>query len=180
MKTKREFESWNYQLGLYQDDHGLWRCGGRLNNSEMPSPAKHPVLLDKSHHLTRLIIWDCHRRVMHSGTKATLTELRSKYWILGGRQLVRKLLHKCVTCRKSQGKAYRPPLAPPLPGFRVKQARPFSSTGVDFAGPLYVRDTVNSTSKKVWMCLYTCCVTRAVHLDIVPDMTTQAFIRCFK
>ena len=58
--------------------------------------------------------------------------------------------------------------------------RPFSYTGVDFAGPLYVRDMVTSATRKVWICLYTCCVTRAVHLDIVPDMTAQAFIRCFK
>ena len=73
---------------------------------------------------------------------------------------------------------YSPPPAPPLPFFRVKEAKPFSYTGVDFAGPLYVR--VTSAARKVWICLYTCCVTRAVHLDIIPEMTTEAFISCFK
>lgn len=53
-------------------------------------------------------------------------------------------------------------------------------TGVDFAGPLYVRDTVTFAARKVWICLYTCCVTRAVRLDITPNITTEAFIRCFK
>lgn len=67
--------------------------------------------------------------------------------------------------------------APPLPDFRVKEARLFSFTGIDFAGPLYVKDTITSASRKVWLCLYTCWAT---HLDIVPDMTTQAFIRSLK
>ena len=35
-------------------------------------------------------------------------------------------------------------------------------------------------AKKVWIFLYSCCVTRAVHLDLVPDLTSEAFIRCFK
>ena len=117
---------------------------------------------------------------MHSGVKATLTELRSKYWIVQARNFVRRTLNECVVCRRHQGKPYLPPPAPPLPAFRVREARPFTHMGVDFAGPLYVREIVSSTPKKVWVCLYTCCVTRAVHLDIVPDMTAEAFIRCFR
>ena len=85
-----------------------------------------------------------------------------------------------MKCRRHQGKAYQPPPAPPLPPFRVKESQPFSNTGVDFAGPLYVKDASTSTSRKVWICLYTCCVTRAVHLDLVPDMTAQSFIRSLK
>ena len=168
------------QFDLFVDESQLWRCGGRMSNSDLPLSARTPILLDKNHHLTFLIVKECHGRVMHSGVKATLTELRSKYWLVSGRQIVKKILYKCVTCRRFQGKPYCPPPPPPLPSFRVKEAQPFSFTGVDFAGPLYVRDTVASTSRKVWMCLYTCCVTRAVHLDIVPDMTAQAFIRSFK
>ena len=51
---------------------------------------------------------------------------------------------------------------------------------MDFAGPLYVKKSVVSEGSKVWLCLYTCCVTRAVHLDLVPDMTATTFIRSFK
>ena len=79
-----------------------------------------------------------------------------------------------------QTRPYCPPPALPLPSFWVNEARPFFYTGVDFAVPLYVRDTIASASRKVWICLYTCCVTRAVHLDVVPDMTSQAFIRRLK
>ena len=114
---------------------------------------------------------------MHLGVKATMTELRSRYWIVKGRHHIRKILQNCSICRRFQGKSYAAPPAPPLPSFRVKEARPFSFMGVDFAGPLYVRDMATHGGKKTWICLYTCCATRAVHLDLVPDLTAEAFIR---
>ena len=43
-----------------------------------------------------------------------------------------------------------------------------------------MKDATTANSRKVWLCLYTCCVTRATHLDIVPDMTAQSFIRSLK
>ena len=59
----------------------------------------------------------------------------------------------------------------------MSEAPPFAYTGVDFAGPLYIRGSERS---KVWICLFTCCVVRAIHLEIVSELTAQAFIRCFK
>ena len=176
----RNFQQWSVQFGLFQDQSGLWRCGGRLGNSDLPQTAKHPVLLDKGHHVTLLIVRDSHERVLHGGVKATLTELRSRYWIIQGRSFVRRILQKCTVCRRFQGRPYLAPPAPPLPVFRVNEAQPFTYTGVDYAGPLYIRNTMNSSSRKVWLCLFTCCVTRAIHLDVVPDMTAEAFLRCFK
>ena len=66
-----------------------------------------------------------------------------------------------------------------MPLFRVDEAPPFNYTGVDFAGPLFVKQ-VNNVPNKVWICLLTCCVTRAVHLDLVNDLSTPSFIRCLK
>lgn len=71
---------------------------------------------------------------------------------------MKKLLHKCVVCRKIDGKAYASSLPPPLPEFRVTQSSPFAFTGLDYAGPLYLKGTEN----KVWICLFTCCATRAL------------------
>ena len=85
-----------------------------------------------------------------------------------------------MTCRKVEGPHYRAVPLPPLPDFRVTEAPPFLYCGVDFAGPLYVKGSDGSGSSKVWIALYTCCVTRAVHLELIPDMSTQTFIRSFK
>ena len=113
--------------------------------------------------------------------KETLTELRSKFWLARGRQVVKKLLHSCVTCRRHEGKPYQaPPPPPPLLEFRVKTAPAFTITALDFAGPLYVKGANKKTDEKMWICLYTCCVTRAFHLDIVPVLTAEAFLRRFR
>ena len=95
--------------------------------------------------MTALIVKNVHARVLHDGVKETLTELRSRYWIVKGRCFVKMIIHRCVLCRRFEGMSYRAPPPPPLPAF-----------------------------------LYTCCVVRAVHLDVVPDMSTQTFIRRLK
>lgn len=71
---------------------------------------------------------------------------------------------------------------PPLPDFRVTEQPPFMYTGVDFVGPLYIKTQGLVTMKKVWICLFTCCITRVFHLmiNIVVDLTADSFLRCFE
>ena len=71
---------------------------GRLSQAQLPASAKYPVLLDKGHYITSLLVRDSHKQVMYGGVKSTLTELRSRFWIVQGRQFVRKLLYECVFC----------------------------------------------------------------------------------
>ena len=174
-----KFKIWEKQFGIFTDSQGIMRCNGRLSKADLSASIKHPILLDKGHHITSLIVQDSHKRVMHGGVKLTLTELRARFWIIQGRQFVRKLLYKCVICRKLEGRPYQAPPSPPLPEFRVKECPPFAYTGVDFAGPLYVKNQTGP-QQKVWICLYTCCVTRAIHLDLVPNLTTSAFLRSLR
>ena len=175
-----KFPMWKRQLDLFIDESGLWRCGGRLANSDLPSSTCNPILLDKDHPLATLIVVNAHQRVLHNGVKETLAELRSAYWLVRGRQFVRQLIHKCLICRKLEGRPYQGVPSPPLPEYRVRRSQPFRYTGVDFAGPLYVRPSIGCEKRKVWLCLYTCCVTRAVHLELVPDLNALTFLRCFK
>ncbi len=178
MLKEKEFDTWKRQFGLFCDHDGIGRCGGRLANASLPFVTKHPALLDQRHSLTTLIVKDAHQCVMHNGVKETPTEVRSRYWIIKGGSFVRQVIRQCFTCRGFDGLPHHAPPPPPLPEFRVKEVPPFAHTGVDFAGPLYVRTTEGSS--KVWIRLYTCCVIRAVHLDLVPDMTAQAFVKSLK
>ncbi len=109
-----------HHIILFQDDDKLWQCGGRLQNADLSPSTIHPILLDKGHHLTVLFIRQAHEKVMHSGVKATLTELRSRFWVVKGR---------CSVCRRYEGQPYRAPPPPPLPSFRVEEAPPFAITG---------------------------------------------------
>ena len=151
-----------------------------MHHANLSFSSKHPVILSKKPTLTALIAHSAHRRVQHNGVKETLTEIRAKYWIVGGRSLVRSVIHKCVNCRRFEGRPFTAPPAPPLPSFRVNEAPPFAYTAIDFAGPMYVKCKGESSSNKVWICLFTCCVTRALHLELVPDMMTTTFIRYLK
>ena len=180
LPNKRKFPQWKMQFDLFVVEDKLWRCKGRLQHANLPWSTIHPILLDEEHHLTTLIIRQAHEKVMHCGTKATLTELRSRFWIIRGRSVVRRTLRRCVVCRRHEGLPFQLPPPPPLPPLRVEEVPPFTHTGIDFAGPLYIRHDLTGGEKKVWVCLFTCCVVRAIHLEVVTDLTTPAFLRCFK
>ena len=102
---------------------------GTTINVDVPQSTIFPILLDKEVALTQLIVIDCLKRVEHGGVNNTSTEMRSSYWVIQGRQLVKKLLHNCVVCRRFQCKPYKAP-SPPLPLLRVREAPPFSYTGI--------------------------------------------------
>ena len=91
---------------------------------------------------------------MHSGVLVIVTQIRQTYWIPAIRQVVKKILHRCVTCRKVNGKPYSIRDPPPLPKARLLDSPPFTVTGVDFTGALYVKDKIG-TESKVYVCLFT-------------------------
>ena len=124
------------------------------------------------------MVWNAHLRVCHNGVKETLTEIRSQYWIVKGWSLTKAIVHKCTGCRKYKGAPFVGPPPPPLPKFWIKEDPAFTYTGVDFAGPLFARS--GASSSKVWICVFMCLVTRAVHLDIVCNLSTSTFLHCLK
>ena len=100
-----------------------------------------------------------------------------RFWILRGQSFLRKLLHHCTFCTRFNAWPFKAPKAPPLQQFRVQEyPAPFSCVRVDYAGPMFVC----KPDSKVWISLFTCCGTHAIHLELVLDMTADSFIRCFK
>ena len=154
------------QFRLFLDSDGYIRCGGRIHNAPVAELAKFPYLLPGKHHLTRLIIQDTHERPLYAGISATVTQLRQKYWIVSIRQNTKIVLRKCVTCRKVIGKPHTIPDPPPLPTYRLQDSDPFTVTGVNFTGALYVRDHAGKETS-VYICLFPCTSTTAIHLELV-------------
>ncbi|XP_028512935.1 uncharacterized protein LOC110232368 [Exaiptasia diaphana] len=177
LKDQNNFKELSIQLGLVEQA-GVLRCQGRLVNSELSMDAKNPIILPKDHRFTELIVIDSHDRVLHSGLRATLAQVREKFWIPRGRQVVKGLVSKCVTCKRQTGKPFKQPPAAALPEFRVHEAPPFSKVGIDFAGPLFAK--TGKGSVKVYIALFSCCVTRAIHLELVEDMSVESFRRCLR
>jgi hypothetical protein len=183
-KPKASPPQYVQQFGLYIDKNGILRCKGRIDNSTLDFDSKHPILLPSKHRFIELLVRDVHESVKHNGIRDTLTTTRERYWIIRGRELVKKVIKNCVVCRKADGKPYASGKPPDLPSSRVSNDPPFTNVGLDFAGPLYIRDKPandsDEGSNKVYILLLTCVSTRAVHLELTPSLTVSSFLCAFR
>eukprot|EP00731_Ephydatia_muelleri_P014349 Em0008g69a len=73
IETNVWFSTWKQQFKMFMDETGLWRCGGRLTNADIPQPSKHPILLEITHLFTTLIVKDCHEGHSMSDHPMTLS-----------------------------------------------------------------------------------------------------------
>jgi len=164
-------------LNPHLDEYGLIRIGGRLNHSALSEEVKHPLVIPAKHHITRLIILDQHRRLFHAGVNATLAAIRQEFWPISAKSEIKKYLRECVICCKASPTPVHQ-LMGQLPEARVNVARPFTKVGVDYCGPIFMRDRVRRNSKqyKAYVAIFVCMATKAIHIELVEDMTTQAFI----
>lgn len=105
LMSNERYSAWKQQFRLFTDQSGLLRCRGRLANANIPYERRHPVLLSPTHHLTTLIVEECHKQVKHNGVKETLTQLRSRYWLVKGRSLVQEADLPVCYLPKDRGKA---------------------------------------------------------------------------
>ena len=92
---------------------------------------------------------------------------------------MKTVIGKCSVCKKLEGRSYAVPPPPPLPEFRLSDAFAFIRVGVDFAGPMYVKDVFskNGDMTKVYIALFTCVANRAVHLELVPNLSAESYVR---
>ena len=159
-------------LGLFVNPHDIIRCRGRLANcNDLSLEEKEPILLTQDH-LGKLIVEDCHKSILHSGTRTTLLHLRTQFWIPRGRSFTKKILRNCNTCRRIDRKSYRYQDQPALPSYRINSAPPSSAVGIDYTGHLFVKSNTAEQSK-AYIAVFACCITRAVHLELVTDLTEQ-------
>ena len=135
------------KLGLFVDEMGLLRCKGRMENA-IDSQSKCPILLPGKDQLAELIIMNYHKMLLHSGTNHTLNESRKRFWITRGRETVKTVLKKCLTCKRHEGGPFRMPKLAPLPKERLMESLPFEFTGVDYFGPLNYKS--NEGTMKCW------------------------------
>ena len=95
---------------------------------------------------------------------------------------MKRILIERVVFRKQLAQLCSPQLTPDLPKIRVVDAPPFANTGLDFLGLLYITEGKGSeanTFSKVYVCLYTCAATRAIHLELTRALSTQTFLFSF-
>ncbi|GFX91577.1 integrase catalytic domain-containing protein [Trichonephila clavipes] len=88
----------------YLDENNLLRLTGRLLEADLCFGEKHPIILPRRCKFTELLVIREHERIGHCGVSATLTQLRKKYWVPKGRQLVKTMIRICLVCKKYSAK----------------------------------------------------------------------------
>ena len=165
------------KLAPFIDQHGVLRIGGRLQESGLPHSERHPVILPKQCHLSRLVIEWAHQSCLHGGQALTYAQVIKRAWINGGRQKTKSFIRHCLKCVRSNARPSTQ-LMGNVPAERVTRARPFSRTGLDYAGPFQIKASKGSgiRSSKGYLAIFVCLATKAVHLEVVGDLTTECFL----
>ena len=158
-------------------DNGVLRVGGRLRRADLPFETKHPVILPKKSHVTTLLIRHAHKRLGHAGRSHVIATLREKYWIIKVNAAVRHITSKCVFCRRNHGKPGEQKMAD-LPRDRISPAPPFTYTGVDYFGPFLIKE--GRREVKRYGALFTCLVSRAVHIEVASTLESSSFIQALR
>ena len=155
---------------VFTDDKGVLRVKTKIvNRDDTFNFFRCPVILDSRHiDVKRLIEYEHSKH--HAGVQSLMIVLREKYWIIAARRVIRSVISHCVRCKRYSIKRLEvEPSA--LPVNRVRDAAIFEVVGVDFAGPLFLKG-----GEKAWICLFTCAVYRAIHLELVSSLSTPAFL----
>ena len=124
-----------------------------------------------------------HEKVLHNGVKQTLNELKNEFWINRGRSYIRKLLNIYFICKRLQSRSYGYPEKSNLPGYRVNRTVLFQVCGVNYLGPVFVKEIYHSSNDemhKAYIVLFTCSTSRAIRFDMVEDNTSKNFINSIK
>ena len=165
------------QLHWYQED-GIMRVGGRLENSSESHNIKHPMIVPQESYLAKLIARHYHKKTGHMGRSNTLAMLRQNgIWICGARKVVSSVIHGCIICIRFRGKPCKQQMAN-LPCDRVEQCPPFQNVGVDCFGPFSIKS--GRKEVKRYGLIITCLVSRAVHIEVLEDLSTDAFINALR
>ena len=163
------------------EESGLLRVGGRVSNSSFSYSQRHPVILHGRNTLTKLIIRAEHLRLLHGGPTLVSSSLSRRFHIIGHRKTVRSVTRACVICRRTSTKP-RPQLMGQLPIERITPGMVFERVGIDYAGPvlLKVGRVRKPTLIKAYIGIFISLSVKAVHVELISDLTTAAFIACLR
>ncbi|XP_061166266.1 uncharacterized protein LOC133175165 [Saccostrea echinata] len=170
-------------LDPFLDSEKALRVGGRIKHANIPAQEKHPLLIPGKHHIAKLLIGQVHENVQHQGRHITEGALRAAgFWVTGAKLLICTHIHNCVPCRKLRGSLEFQKMSD-LPPDRLENSPPFTNVGVDVFGPWNImtrRTRGGSAQSKRWAVMFSCLTTRAVHIELIEDMSSSALINAVR
>ncbi|XP_052758555.1 uncharacterized protein LOC128202398 [Galleria mellonella] len=166
------------KFNVFLDENNIMRVGGRIDNSNYSDDKKHPIILQSTHIFTKLLFAFEHKRLLHAGPQLLLASIRESYWPIGGRNLAKTCYHNCIKCTRIKGKVVTP-LMGNLPQQRLLSGGyPFMTVGVDYAGPIMCANRQGRGCRlvKVYIAVFVCFTTKAIHLELVGDLTSNNYL----
>ena len=162
-------------------DEGLYTVGGRTERwMGCTWNQQKFILLPKTHHVSRLIAKNMHNKGGHLGISSSVSKVRSKYWIIGLKILMKNIISQCRKC-KERLRCLQSQIMSPLPIERIKPCPAFTNVGIDYFGPFCIKGEVQKRVRgKAYGIIFTCFVSRAVYLDIANDYSTDGFLQVFR
>lgn len=157
----------------------------RLIFSNLPNLMKRPIILPSDNEIVKKYVLHIHETFGHAGPNYTFAMLRQKFLIAHGKRQIRKIIRECKVKRCTKPKLMGQQMAP-LPESRIDNPEPFKNVAVDLFGPMFVKhkcgleNCPHETETKAYGCLFTCFQTRAIHLELMKDGTTEEFLRAFR
>ena len=154
----------------------ILRVGGRIGQSSLPELKKLPILVPRNSPLVSLIISFYHEKTLHGGCQLTMFTIKQKFWIIGLKAKVKEVIKNCVTCARFCLKM-SPPIMGDLPTERITESQPFEITGIDFTGSI---DVKMPHITKIYIAIFVCFTTKAIHLETVFSLTKEACVNAIK
>ena len=159
-------------LNLHRNRDGLLECRGRL-------PSPYPIYIPDTTTFAEKLVQHAHKATLHGGVGLTMAKIREEHWIPRLRRLAKKVIRQCYGCKRFQAVALAVPPPGLLPPERTEGSGPFEVVGVDFAGPIKYRKSSRAEGK-AYLVLYACSLTRALYLEILPNLETTTFMASLK
>lgn len=170
------------RLAPFLDKNKILRVGSRIKHANVNYDAKYQILLPSNSNFTDLLIKFMHQKSLHGGPNMTETAIRQRYWIIGGQRTVKKVLSKCKRCHKYNPKTLTQFMAD-LPAIRVnEQLKPFTNCAIDYTGAVTIKASKikNAKRQKAYVAIFVCMSTKAMHIELVSDLTADAFIAALR
>ena len=160
------------RLNLQRNQDGVLECRGRLQGI-------YPIYIPDSTTFAEKLVQHAHKVTLHGGVGLTMAKIREQYWIPRLRRLVKRVIKQCYGCKRFQAVALAAPPPGLLPTERTEGSGAFEVLGVDFAGPIKYRKSSRAEGK-AYLVLYACSLTRALYLEVLPNLETTTFLGSLK
>ena len=177
LENNKKVDTPNRKYNLFLDN-GVIKCDGRLVNLLDSDIENNPILVDGGHPFVRAYIKHYHRHYNCASKRYLLNKMKKFIHGPNVYKAIETVCRQCYLCKLLRSQPYAYPKAPPLPKERLISKTPFAVCGVDYSGPHEVRQ--GRGKAKVWIALFTCMVSRAIYIHIVPDLSAETFIAALR